>query len=183
MIGISKRSGKKSIISKLFITYLVVFMVTLGFTGIIDYGEVFGPAIKLTSKAFERKKTPEKKSESKSTAEDDLTESSVSTAPITLPGPIASSTTDDTVSASVDTGQSLVAKQNTKNLAKMYSNMDSAQAASIFDNLTDKEVITLLKEMRGTASSDILAEMDSARAAKLTSKMMSEKPQNSGLAN
>jgi hypothetical protein len=167
MLGSSDGSSRKKIIVRIVITYLVVFMATLGFTGIINYGKAIGPVVKYAGKVLERKKTPAKKSKQAEAQQN----YPVSTTPITLPGPIA---TAPTVSATAGVNAQIqVTEENVQELAKIYSSMDSEQAAKIFDNLTDKEIIMLLKEMRGTAAGDILAGIDSARAAIITSKMMS----------
>lgn len=166
MAGSSYGPSTKKIIVRVVLTYLVVLMATLGFTGIIDYWKEIKPVVKFAGKVFERKKTTAKKTDTSQPEQN----YPVSITPIILPGPV---TTPITSSTPTTGAQAQVAQENVRELAKVYSSMDSEQAVKIFDNLTDNEVIMLLKEMRGMPASDILAEMDSVRAAKITGKMMS----------
>lgn len=164
-------SSKKKIFIVAGLTYLFVFMATLGFTGVVDYGKAVKPVVKgaqFVGKLFEKSKKKETK---KDLAVEPVTPMQpIDSAPATMPGTASEAPTQ---SAQNDSDQQKITEANAADLAKIYSSMDSDKAAVIFKSLTDEEIILLVKFMQKSATADIFAEMDSARVAKITSKMVS----------
>lgn len=62
--------------------------------------------------------------------------------------------------------------QDVEELVTYYENMDAADAVNILNNMSDSElVVVILKNMKHQKSSEILAEMDPRRAARLMEMM------------
>lgn len=162
-----KESNRGRIVKAVIVTYLIVFFATLGFTGVIDYGKAAKPVVTAASKYL--KKKDEKKEENKKLEPtQQVPIQPMQTAPMTLPPPAA----PQIQAAAPDDEAVKVTEANAADLARVYSNMDSDKAAAVFNNLTDEEIILLLKSMQKPSASDIFAEMDSSRVARITSKMM-----------
>ncbi len=62
--------------------------------------------------------------------------------------------------------------RNYRILAKLYSEMQPAQAADVFTNLSDDIVVNILKRMDGEKAAKIISLMDPRRAADITRRMM-----------
>lgn len=165
MVDLADKTHRARFLTMILLIYAITFMTTLGFTGVVNYREALGPAVKVAGSLFKKEET--KKKATKKTESPIM--STTSTTPITIPGPIPETPTS---SVAVVAQSSDEAEKKASDLAKVYSNMDSDDAVKIFKNMTDDQVIVILKKMRGTAASDILAEMDSSRAARITSKIM-----------
>lgn len=169
----SRMQGKKRIIKIAIITYLVIFAVTLGLTGVIDYGKGVKTVVGGVKFVVKLLKPAEKKPEEDKTAgmaPVTSGEQPSTTAPITLPGATAQTPTE----GQEEVQQQKITEENASNMAKVYSNMDSDKAAKIFDQLTDDEIILLVKFMQKPAIADIFSEMDSSRVARITSKIFDE---------
>lgn len=166
-------SGRKKIILIAVLTYLFVFAATLGFTGVLDYGKAVKPVVKGAQFVAKLFKSNEEKEEKKDLPiEPVIPVQPVDNTPLTMPGPVTETPAESTQNNS---DQKNVTEANAADLAKIYSNMDSDKAAQVFSGLTDEEIILLVKFMQKPAIADIFAEMDSARVAKITSKMVGVK--------
>lgn len=166
--------GRREIILLAVMTYLIIFTATLGFTGLIDFGKgvrVVSNGASFIVKLFR----PEKeKSEDEGVSADTTSttnESRETIEPLTLPGTTVQIPTD---SEELETDKQKITEENAANMAKVYSAMDSDKAAKIFKNLTDDEIVILVKFMQKPAIADIFSEMKSSRVAEITSKMIDE---------
>lgn len=163
-------SSRKRIITVAILTYLFVFAATLGFTGVVDYGKAVKPVVKgaqFVGKLFEKSKKKENKKELPTDAVTPI--QPIDNTPLTMPGTVSEVPTQ---SVQNDPEQQKITEANAADLAKVYSNMDSDKAAEVFASLTDEEIILLVRFMQKSATAEIFGEMESARVAKITSKMV-----------